>query len=177
MTSGKRLKPDVRRIVIARSYTIPEVANLLNRTPSTVRRWIKSGLPVLPDTSPRLICGQELKAWLSAIWNAKKQPCQIDEMYCVKCRRPRRLKPQSVKTTPLSSKTATVSGNCGVCGTAMQQARSISKLPETIAAMKANTRREPHLSGYTNVPLQRTFWTHQGDWLDDLHNDGEKSVH
>lgn len=177
MTRGKRLKPDVRRIVVARSYTIPEVAKLLSRGAPTVRRWIKRGLPVLPETSPRLICGQELKTWLSAIWKAKKRPCAIDEMYCVKCRRPRRLKPDSVKTAPLSSKTATVSGNCGACGTAMRQARSIAMLPETIAAMKATTRQDPHLTGYTAAPLERTLWTRQGDWLDDLQNDGENSVH
>ncbi len=177
MNRGKRLKPDLRRIVVARSYTISEVAKLFNRTPSTVRRWIMRGLPVLPETSPRLICGEELKRWLSAIWDAKKQPCAIDEMYCVKCRRPRRLKPESVKAAPLSSKTATVSGNCGVCGTPMQQARSISKLPETIAAMKARTRLDPHLSGYADAPLERTFWTGQGDLLDSLSNDGDQSVH
>lgn len=177
MTRGKRLKPDLRLIVVARSYTIPEVAKLLDRGAPTVRRWIKCGLPVLPETSPRLICGLELKHWLSAIWDAKKRPCAIDEMYCVKCRCPRRPKPESVKTAPLSSKTATVSGNCDDCGTAMQQARSISKLPETIAAMKATTRQDPHLTGYTAAPLERTFWTGQSDWLDDLQNDGEKSVH
>lgn len=177
MTRGKRLKPDLRRIVVARSYTIHEVANLLDRGAPTVRRWIKRGLPVLPDTSPRLICGQELKHWLSVIWNARKRPCAIDEMYCVKCRRPRRLKPESVKAAPLSSKTATVSGNCGACGTAMRQARSIATLPETIAAMKATTRHESHLSGYTAAPLERTFWNGQGDLLDDLPNDGDQSVH
>ncbi|MEM1086973.1 MAG: hypothetical protein AAGH90_04535 [Pseudomonadota bacterium] len=177
MTRGKRLKPDLRRITVARSYTIAQVATLLDRTPQTVRGWIRCGLPVLPETSPRLICGQELKTWLAAIWEAKKRPCAIDEMYCVKCRRPRRLKPETVKTSPLSSKTATVSGNCGACGTAMQQARSISKLPETIAAMKAGKRRDAHLTGYTAAPLERTLWTRQGDWLDDLQNDGENSVH
>lgn len=177
MTRGKRLKPDVRRIVVARSYTIPEVAKLLDRGAPTVRRWIKQGLPVLPETSPRLICGQELKTWLATIWQAKKRPCAIDEMYCVKCRRPRRLKPKSLKTAPLSSKTVTVSGSCGVCGTAMQQARSISNLTETIAAMNGTTQRNTHLTGYTAAPLERTFWTGQSDWLDGLPNDGEKSVH
>lgn len=177
MNRGKRLKPDLRRIVVARSYTILEVAKLLDRNAATVRRWIKRGLPVLPNTSPCLICGQELKHWLAGIWNAKKRPCAIDEMFCVKCRRPRRLKPESVKTAPLSSKTAMVSGNCGICGTAMQQARSISKLPETIAAMKATKQRDLHLSGYTDAPLQRTFWTGQGDLLNDHLDDGEQSVH
>lgn len=177
MTRGKRLKPDLRRIVVARSYTIHEVAKLLGRATPTVRRWIKRGLPVLPDTSPRLICGQELKYWLSEIWEAKKQPCAIDEMYCVKCRRPCRLNPGSVTTAPLSSKTVTVSGTCEVCGTAMRQARSTSKLSETIAAMNTTTRQHSHLIGYTTAPLERTFCKRQGDCLDASQSNGENSVH
>lgn len=177
MKRRKKLKPDLRRIRVSQSYTVPDVARLLDRTTPTVRSWIKQGLPVLADTSPRLICGQELKRWLAMLWNAKKRPCAIHEMYCVKCRRPRRPDPASVKTAHLSSKTAKVSAKCGTCATAMQQPRALSKLPEIIAAMTAPTRQQVNLSGYTNPPLDPTFWKGHIEREDERPNTGKNNVH
>lgn len=154
----RKQKPDLRRIRISQSYTVQEAAETLDRTPATVRKWIKLGLPVLPDTRPRLICGDDLKTWLTARWQAKKQPCGLAELYCFKCRCPRRPAPSSVATTPLSKTTATIVGKCGTCGTGMRQPRSLSKLPETIAAMQAAPQEQVHLSGYTKPPVKPTFW-------------------
>lgn len=154
----RKQKPDLRRIRILQSYTVQEAAETLDRTPATVRKWIKLGLPVLPDTRPRLICGDDLKTWLNARWQAKKQPCGLAELYCCKCHRPRRPAPSSVATAPLSKGTVTISGKCGTCGTGMQQPRSLSKLAETIAAMKALPQGQAHLSGCSKPPVKPTFW-------------------
>ena len=153
----RRQKPDLRRIRVSESYTVPEVAKLLGRTLPTVRNWIKLGLPTLPDTSPRLICGGDLKTWLAKRWKAKKQICGVDRLYCCKCRRPQRPKPHTVTTSPLTSKVAKVSGRCGQCDTRMQQSRSLAKLAEIIAAMKDPTLGQASLTGYSNSLVNPLF--------------------
>ena len=173
----RRRKPDLRLIRVSQSYSIPEVAKLLERTAPTIRVWIKQGLPVLPETQPRLICGGELKGWLAERAKARKQPCGIAKLYCFKCRRPRRPKPDSVATSPLSAKTVKVSGKCGACETAMQQPRKLTALPEIIAAMTSPAQRQLNLAGYTSPPVNPTFWAQTDDIEIEAPEDGEKHVH
>ena len=173
----RKQKPDLRRICVSQSYTVQEAATLLNRQAPTIRQWIRQGLPILQGTSPRLIHGSDLKAWLGARWKARKHPCGIAQLYCCKCRRPRRPKPDSVATKPLSTKTVTVSGKCGACGTAMQQPRSLNNLAETIAAMKTLTQDQAHLSGYTKPPVQPTLWPHDDEPDLNNQNKGKPYVH
>jgi hypothetical protein len=154
---GRRQKIDARRIRVSQSYAIPEIARLLGRTIPTVRSWIKQGLPVLPDTSPRLICGEDLKNWLSERARNRKQPCGLARLYCCKCRRPQRPKPDTVGTSELTSKNVKVSGKCGACGTQMQQSRKLADLPVIIAAMKDPTQGQASLTGYSNALVNPLF--------------------
>ena len=173
----RRRKLDLRRIRVSQSYSIPEVAKLVDRTVPTVRAWIKQGLPVLPDTQPRLICGGELKDWLTKRAEDRKQPCGIAKLYCFKCRRPRRPKPDSVTTSPLSAKTVQVSGKCSACNTTMQQPRSLAKLPEIIAAMTVPTQHQVNLAGYTSPPVNPMFWTQTDEPEIDAPTKEGKHVH
>ena len=59
---AKRL--DWRRVKINRSYTLDEVARLLDVHKQTVRNWIKAGLEVLSGQKPHLIRGIALKMFL-----------------------------------------------------------------------------------------------------------------
>jgi hypothetical protein len=173
----RRRKLDLRRIRVSQSYSIPEAAKLLERKAPTIRLWIKQGLPVLPDTQPRLICGGELKDWLRDRAKARKQPCGIAKLYCFKCRRPRRPTPDSVATSPLSAKTVKVSGKCNACNTAMQQPRALAKLPEVIAAMTSPRQRQLNLTGYISPSVNPTFWTQTDDIEIDAPREGETHVH
>lgn len=175
--AGRRRKPDLRRIRISQSYSIPETAKLVDRTAPTIRTWIKQGLPTLPHTSPCLICGVDLKDWLTKRAQARKQPCSIDTLYCFKCRRPRRPKPDTVNTSPVSAKTVKVSGKCNVCSTAMQQPRALSKLAETIASMTAPTQHQLNLTGYTSPSVNSTFWPDDDVIEFSTHNGGKPHVH
>ena len=173
----RKQKPDLRRIRVSQSYTVTEAADMLDRKTATVRDWIKRGLPVLPDTSPRLICGNDLKTWLDARWKSRKQPCEVDQLYCCKCRRPRHPLPDSVATSPLSAKTVTVLGKCSLCGTAMQQPRSFKNLAETLTAMKAPTQAHEHLTSYTNTSERPTFFLDADDANSEPQNKGKRYVH
>lgn len=47
---------------------------------------------------------------------AKKQPCAPDEMYCVKCKVPRKIAKGSFQTKPTNAEKLTVKGDCKTCG-------------------------------------------------------------
>ena len=164
MRKPKPRKPDLRRIKTTLSYTVPEIADLLDRRASTVTRWIREGLPVLPETRPRLIDGVVLKAWLAEKWAARKRPCSLAELYCCKCRAPRTPDPASVETSPISAQTVMVRGKCGQCGSAMQLARPTANLAEIIAAMTASTQQQERLTGYGETGVKPTIWTGQGSF-------------
>lgn len=174
----RKRKPNIGLIQTSRCYTVTEAANRLGRTKHTVRTWIKQGLPVLPDTNPRLIDGVELKGWLKAKWAKRKKPCGLGELFCCKCCKPRAPDPHSVKTAAgLSPATVCVSGNCGVCGAAIQQARRLSDLPIILAAMRTIAKAETDLTDYRDHSAKPTLSKGQGVLDFDDHEGGSDSVH
>ena len=86
--AGKRLK--LRLAKIHRNSTIEEVARLFGVHRQTVRNWIKGGLPALTKRKPHLILGSELRQFLINRRQASKRRCAPGELYCLRCREPRR---------------------------------------------------------------------------------------
>ena len=150
-------KLDLRRIRVSQSYTVSEIARLLGRTVPTVRNWIKQGLPTLTDTSPRLICGGDLKAWLTSRAGARKQPCGNSKLFCCKCGCARRPKPATVETSAHTSKTVFISGECAQCSGHMRQLRSLSNLAEIITEMTAPAQGQLNLTGCTRLFVNSLF--------------------
>jgi hypothetical protein len=108
------------RARIHRNYSVDDVARLHNVAKGTVRRWIKSGLPVLTDQKPMLILGEDLLRFLAAR-KAQAQTCRPDECYCVKCRAPRRPAGDMAEFVPLTARTGNLRGICPVCGRLMHK--------------------------------------------------------
>lgn len=177
MAKGGSRKPNLSRIRTSRSYEVKVIAKTLDRSVYTVRAWIKQGLPVLPDTSPRLIDGQELKEWLAAKWQSRKKPCGIGELFCCRCCQPRAPKPTTVKTETAAATTTFVMGNCEACGTHMQQVRKTEKLPEILAAMMAKPKRDASLIGYRDSIASPMSLEGQGAFNFDRYEGDPKSVH
>ena len=84
----KRLNP--RRVKVHRSYTVEEVARLFGVHKTTVRGWLKAGLPRIDGRRPILILGRELAGFLHARRDRRRQRCRSGELYCFRCRAPRR---------------------------------------------------------------------------------------
>ncbi|MCE8525715.1 helix-turn-helix domain-containing protein [Ruegeria pomeroyi] len=97
--------PDRRRIRIRRTYSVPEVASLLDVHVNTVRRWLRNGLDTIDAQSPILIHGAELRRYLDTRANNRKKKCGPDEMYCLRCRTPRLPTPGSVYIADFNEKT------------------------------------------------------------------------
>lgn len=94
------------------SYTVEEVAKLLGVHRNTVREWIRRGLTTTDMRRPLLIRGRELVAFLRARRAASKRTCKPGEIYCVRCREPRRPAAGMADYQPL---TATLGNLIGIC--------------------------------------------------------------
>ncbi len=86
-----------------RSYCVNEIASLLDIDRKTCGRWIKyEGLKVVEEnTSPLLIMGEDLIAFIKKKREKRKIPIKKNEFFCLKCHKAVRAKigsEQTIKT-------------------------------------------------------------------------------
>jgi len=82
------MKYSIAKIRARTAYTAQEAASLLGVDRRTVFRWIREGLFLIdPHEKPRLILGNDLKAFLKAKRESKKVKLQWNEYYCFACRK------------------------------------------------------------------------------------------
>jgi hypothetical protein len=124
----KKRHPNHRRIKIHRSYTVEEIASLLNKHKNTVRAWVKDGLPTSDDKRPRLIRGPELIAFLQTRRAKNKQTCQPGEIYCVRCRAPKFPAGGMADYLAFTQSIGNLSGICPDCDCMMHRCVSMAKL-------------------------------------------------
>ncbi|MFC1518097.1 DNA-binding protein [Pseudomonadota bacterium] len=104
------------RIKINRSYTVMDVNEALGAHPKTVRNWISAGLPVIDETRPLLIQGADLKLHLKQKRKTYLHRCELNEVFCFKCKKP--IKPiiNSVQFIAKPAGMAQMTGCCDECG-------------------------------------------------------------
>ena len=122
--------PDIRRVRTSTTYSVLEIARLLDVHENTVRRWLRSGLNPMDASRPVLIHGAEMKRFLLERRISRKQKCAPDELYCLRCRAPRKPKAASVVVASHNQKTIRLRGQCGVCEASIWRAGSLSRLIE-----------------------------------------------
>lgn len=124
-------RPNHRLVKIHWNYTVEEVARLLGKHRSTIRHWINHlGLPAIADKKPMLILGRELISFLQRQRSKNKRPCQPGEVYCVRCRVPRRPAGEMVEYQPLTVTLGKLTAICPTCGTLMHQRINLTKLQQ-----------------------------------------------
>lgn len=119
--AGKRINHNLRLIRQDYSYYVKELADLFGIDTHTVLRWVREdGLKVIPQSRPYLIHSADLHAFLSRRQQERKQPCDVHQMYCMKCRSPQPVRKDSltVKTEP---KFLRLCACCESCGTRMNK--------------------------------------------------------
>lgn len=121
-------RPDHRSVRSARSYTIPEVAGVLDVSVGTVRSWIRSGLPAMVKQRPFLILGCELREFLDARRSKFKAPLKADELFCFTCKAARKPLGLMVDVHDQSEKTARLEGLCEDCSGTCNRMISRSQL-------------------------------------------------
>ena len=115
----KRINPRLAKK--HRSFTVTELADLLDVHKHTVRSWLKKGLPAIDGAKPILILGSDFQAWWSHQRKAAKRPCQPGQMYCFKCREPKRPALGMVEYAATNAATGNLKAICETCGTMMHR--------------------------------------------------------
>lgn len=115
-------RADWRRIKGKYSYTVDEAARALNIHRNTVRNWVRSGgLPAMTATRPHLILGAQLVEFLKGKRLALKRKCARGELYCLRCREPRKPVPELIESRPIASGRTLIIAMCSECETLMHR--------------------------------------------------------
>jgi hypothetical protein len=104
--------PNHRLLKKHRNYTVEEIASTLGFHPNSVRAWLRNDLPAIADSRPKLILGSDAIDYLRARRQRGKRPCAAGEIYCMKCREPRR---PSDRMAVYSARTETRGVLIGMC--------------------------------------------------------------
>jgi Helix-turn-helix domain len=124
----RKLRPNHRLVKIHRSYTVEEIALLFGTHKNTVRAWVKAGLPTCDRKRPILILGRELAAYLQARRTKNKRPCQPGEIYCVRCRAPKKPAGDIADYDLVTEKFGNLKGICPDCDALIYRRASMANL-------------------------------------------------
>jgi hypothetical protein len=113
-----------------RSYTVEEVARLLRVHRGTVREWTRRGLPTCDDRRPILILGYQLADYLRTRRTQRKRPCSPGELYCVRCRTPRRPAGGMADYVAETANLGSLVGICPACSVLMYRRVNPARLHE-----------------------------------------------
>ena len=121
-------KIDARRVKALRTYTTNEAAEGLGVHKNTVRTWIKAGLPCLRERRPILILGSDLKSFLDNRRTLNRQTCAPGQLFCLRCRAPRRPAGGMVDYLPITLVSGNLKAICEVCDTFIFRRVALLKL-------------------------------------------------
>lgn len=123
---AKRINPRLAKL--RRSYSAEELASVLGVHKHTVRGWINAGLPKLDNTRPLLIVGSEFQSWWAKRRKAAKSPLKPGQLYCFKCRQPKRPTLGMVEYAATNAATGNLKAICETCGTMMHRRARLADL-------------------------------------------------
>ena len=144
--------PNHRLAKIHRSYRVDEVARLYDVHANTVRQWLKAGLRTIDSGRPALIHGTDLRAFHQDRRQRRKRPCQPGEMYCMRCRVPRRPAGDLVDYLRQSERVGSLVGICPHCEALMYRRVSVARLAEALGTLGLSTEGAAHIGG-TSEPI------------------------
>lgn len=122
----KRINPRLAKK--HRAYAVQELAENLGVHKHTVRGWLKKGLPAIDGAKPTLIHGGEFQEWWGKQRKAAKRPCKPGQIYCFKCKEPKRPALGMVEYAATNAVTGNLKALCETCGTVMCQRLPLAKI-------------------------------------------------
>ena len=156
---SKRL-PNPRLAKIHRNYTTEEIAKLFDVHKNTVGNWIKQGLPVCGRKRPFLITGRDLRIFLETKRIKNKQTCGADEIYCMRCRAPKKPAAGLIEYKAVTDTLGNLVALCPDCASIMNRRISLAKLKQ-IPAYQHITRPLAglHITACFNPTVNCDFFT------------------
>lgn len=112
------------------TYEISEAAAALNKSPATIRSWIKDGLPVMASQKPYLLLGADIRSYLQSKSRDAKSPLEETELFCPACKTGHEPVDMRVTQQSFSPKTTLLKGTCSQCSATATRIVSTPKLPD-----------------------------------------------
>ena len=123
--------PNHCHVKIHRNYSVEEIADLFGTHKNTVRNWHKkNGLASIDDRKPMLFYGQTLATFLQAKRAKNKRPCKVGEIYCIRCRAPKKPAGDMAEYQPVTATVGNLVAICPDCELMMNRRISSSKLEQ-----------------------------------------------
>ena len=140
-------------VKINRSYTYEELAMVFDVHKNTVAAWVKNGLPCLKDMRPFLILGADAKHYLKAQRRKHKQQCQLNELFCMRCKAPTKPFDNFVEYTPLTPTKGRLVGFCCYCDCVVNKFVGIGSLRRYAAIFAMTIPKDLQSISDSNKPL------------------------
>jgi len=122
--------PNHRHVKIHRTYSVEDVADLYGIHKNTILNWRKNGLAPIDDRKPMLFHGLTLAIFLQAKRTKNKRPCKPGEIYCIRCRTPKKPAGDMAEYQPVTAMVGNLVAICPDCELMMNRRISFSKLDQ-----------------------------------------------
>lgn len=113
-----------------RVYDFKTAARTIGVSLGTFRKYPRRGLRVVVDQRPQLVRGADLIYFLRMQSNAKKQPIQPHQLYCMSCGGPKEALGALVDYIPLTENTGRLEALCETCERPISKFSSPAKVAE-----------------------------------------------
>lgn len=129
-----------RRVKRLRTYNVREAAKATGATPGTVRHWHKNGLEAVAGVYPLIFRGVDIIAFFKRRADDRKRPCRPGQMYCFRCKGPKRPAFDEIELWLDGPKLGSLRGLCPDCTATMNRRTSLAKFKMAAGDLKVSIR-------------------------------------
>lgn len=141
----RRFNP--RLVKFNANYSTRDIVDLFHVHVDTVNNWYEHGLKTIDKQKPFLTFGRDLIDFLFERNKKAKKKSGLDELFCCKCKAPRKTQDGVVKIKIINTKKLMIEGICMECGTKMNKLSSVAKINEIKTLFNIQAIQEEHLLG------------------------------
>lgn len=119
-----------RWIKANKTYLVDELADAVGVSKPTVRNWLRAGMHQVDGNRPIMIMGFQALEFLNARKINAKRPMVLGELYCLRCKAPRKPLGAMADYLATSAKGGRLRAFCSVCEGQCNRNTSANDLPE-----------------------------------------------
>ncbi|NSX56325.1 hypothetical protein [Parasulfitobacter algicola] len=113
-----------------KAYLVDELADAVGVSHPTVRNWLKAGMQRVDGNRPIMIMGFQALEFLNTRKMNAKRPMVLGELYCLRCKAPRKPLGAMADYVVTSAKGGRLKAFCSICEGLCNRNTSANDLPE-----------------------------------------------
>ena len=133
-------KANPQLVKIHRSYAADELAVCLGIHVNTVRNWMDAGLEPIDGQRPYLFHGADVRTFIKRQRACAKRPCGHGELYCLRCRAPKRPAAGMADYVPITASSGDLEALCQDCEGVMHQRVTLQQMKHLEAILSVEIR-------------------------------------